>query len=99
MLYPRLIRNRQLLTALGVAMVLLLTPITAQACPMCVESLKGSELGSGFNTSILFLLVMPFALVGSIGGGLFFYARRHSRSPQGQRTYVTANSNVIGEQN
>ena len=99
MLYSKLMQNRQLPIALGIAIVLLLIPVTGQACPMCVESLKDSELGGGFNASILFLLVMPFALVGSIGGGLFFYARRHSRSPQGQRTYVPANSNVIGEQN
>ena len=77
--------------------MVLLIPIDVQACPLCVEALKGSELGRGFNTSILFLLVMPFALVGSIGGGLFFYVRRHSRSPQKQRTYVRANSEIKGE--
>ena len=99
MLYSMPMQNRHLVIALGIAIVVLLIPITVQACPLCVESLKGSELGRGFNTSILFLLVMPFALVGSIGGGLFFYVRRHSRSRQKQPTYVRANSIVIGEQN
>ncbi len=78
--------------------MVLLIPITVHACPMCVEALKGSEVGRGFNTSILFLLLMPFALVSSIGGGLFFYLRRNSPSRQKQNTYVTANSNVEGEQ-
>ncbi len=78
--------------------MVLLIPVTVQACPLCVEALKGSDVGRGFNTSILFLLLMPFALVGSIGGGLFFYLRRHSPSRQKQHTYVTANSNVEGEQ-
>ena len=68
--------NRYLL--LGAAIAVVLIPVAGQACPLCVESLKGSELGRGFNTSVLFLLAMPFALVGSIGGGLFFYARQHS---------------------
>ena len=78
--------------------MVLLIPVTVQACPLCVESLKGSDVGRGFNASILFLLLMPFALVGSIGGGLFFYLRRNSPSRQKQHTYVTANSNVEGEQ-
>jgi len=91
--------NRYLPIALGITIMVLLIPIGVQACPLCVEAVKGSELGRGFNTSILFLLAMPFALVGSIGGGLFFYLRRHSRSSQKQHSYVTANSNVIGEQN
>ena len=79
--------------------MVLLIPFAVQACPLCVEALEGSELGRGFNTSILFLLMMPFALVGSIGGGLFFYARRHSRSGQKQHMYVKANSNMKGEEN
>ena len=79
--------------------MVLLIPFAVQACPLCVEALEGSELGRGFNTSILFLLMMPFALVGSIGGGLFFYARRHSRSGEKQHMYVKANSNMKGEEN
>ena len=71
--------------AFRIAVLLLLIPIAVQACPLCVDALEGSELGRGFNTSIMFLLFMPFALVGSIGGGLFFYARRHSRLSQEQR--------------
>ena len=90
--------NRNLLTVLGITIVVLLIPSGVQACPLCVEAVKGSELGRGFNTSILFLLAMPFALVGSIGAGLFFYTRRHSRSRQKQHTYVATNSNAIGEQ-
>ena len=82
MLYSMLTLNRSLLIALGIAIMVLLIPITVQACPLCVEALKGSEVGRGFNASILFLLVMPFALCGSIGGGLFLYVRRHSRSRQ-----------------
>ena len=91
--------SRYLRIALGITIMVLLIPVDVHACPLCVEAVKGSELGRGFNTSVLFLLAMPFALVGSIGGGLFFYARWHSRSSQKQHSHVTANSNVIGEQN
>lgn len=96
MLYSVLMLNRFLPIALTIAIVVLLTPITVQACPLCVDALEGSEVGRGFNTSILFLLVMPFALVGSIGGGLYLFVRRHSRSRLKQRTYATANSTMKG---
>ena len=76
--------------------MVLLIPIDVQACPLCVESLKDSNLGRGFNTSILFLLMMPFALVGSIGGGLYFYVRRHSQSRQELPAYG-ADVNLKGE--
>lgn len=85
--------------AFRIAILALLIPFAVQACPLCVEALEGSELGRGFNTSILFLLMMPFALVGSIGGGLFLYARWYSRSRQKQHTYVKANFNMKGEEN
>ncbi len=88
-------QNRYLL--LGTAVIVLLIPLTVQACPLCVDALKGSELGRGFNTSILFLLLMPFALVGSIGGGLYLFIRRHSRSRLKQRNYATASSTMKGE--
>ena len=86
--------RRPLPTVLWVAVVMLVIPVVAQACPSCVEALKGSGVGRGFNASILFLLGMPFALVGSIGGGLFFYVRRHSLSRQKQPTYGTTGSTI-----
>ena len=91
--------NRYLPIALGIVIMVLFIPTTVHACPSCVEALEGSELGRGLNTSILFLLLAPFALVGSIGGWLFFCVRRHSRSRHEQRAYATANSNTIGEEN
>lgn len=94
MLHPVLMPNRASKTALGIALVMLAIPVAVQACPSCVAALQGTGVGSGFNASILFLLMMPFALVGSIGGGLFFYIRRHSRPRQGQKTYGTASSTI-----
>ena len=79
---------------LWMAAIMLVIPVAAQACPSCVEALKGSGVGRGFNASILFLLGMPFVLVGSIGGGLFFYLRRHSLSGQKQHAYGTAGSTI-----
>jgi hypothetical protein len=47
----------------------------ASACPSCKEALAassgGGDLVSGFFWSILFMLSMPFLLLGSFG--LYFY--------------------------
>ncbi len=62
------------IAALAVA-VLLAGVQTASACPSCKEALAsgsgGGDLVSGFFWSILFLLSMPFLLLGSFG--LYFY--------------------------
>jgi hypothetical protein len=62
------------IAALAVA-VLLASVQTASACPSCKEALAsgsgGGDLVSGFFWSILFLLSMPFLLLGSFG--LYFY--------------------------
>lgn len=86
--------KRPLPSVLWVAVIMLVIPVAAQACPSCVEALRGSAVGNGFNASILFLLGMPFFLVGSIGGGLFFYLRRHELSRQKEHAYGTAGSTI-----
>ena len=86
--------KRPLPSVLWVAGIMLVIPVAAQACPSCVEALRGAAVGNGFNVSILFLLGMPFLLVGSIGGGLFFYLRRHELSRQKEHAYGTAGSTI-----
>ncbi len=50
----------------------------AQGCAMCATALGGPEdpLGRGMYVSILFMVSMPFLLVGSVGGWFLFMYRR-----------------------
>lgn len=62
-----------------VAAVALLIPVTVQACAVCVGS---SPADYGYFWAILFLMSMPFALGGSIGGWLLYtYWRAHGGGP------------------
>ena len=50
----------------------------ASACPMCKEALSngGGDLVSGFFYSILFMLSMPFLIVGGLGTYMYLLVRR-----------------------
>lgn len=60
----------------------LLNESTAQ-CPMCKTSLEANRkdegagrVGNGINKGILYLLAMPFVMVGSVGGVYLYRIRR-----------------------
>lgn len=44
-------------------------PVLSQACPGCAAAMD-STLGKGFNMSTLFMMAMPFFVIGSIAIGL-----------------------------
>ncbi len=67
---------------LGVGLHALLTPAAAAACAVCGLDSSGGLMGRGFSWGILFLMAMPFALVGAIGGGLFYMHRCGLTRPQ-----------------
>ena len=52
----------------------LLIPVAVQACPSC--KLVEDPIARGFNWSILFLMAMPFTVVGLIGGSVFYLYNR-----------------------
>ena len=61
-----------------------LAPVDAHACSVCWD-LSSDDLSSrAMNWSILFLMAMPFTIVGSIGGWLV-YKYRHSSKVERQR--------------
>lgn len=49
----------------------------AQGCAMCRTAVEGAEdpLARALSWSTLFLLAMPFAVVASVGGWIFFSLR------------------------
>jgi hypothetical protein len=63
--------------------VICLTATLASACPSCKEALASSDgdmaqgdLVSGFMYSILFMLSMPFAIVGAFGTSMYLAVRK-----------------------
>lgn len=68
--------KQQILLALfGAWTALVDTPIIANACSVCLTG-AGDPTTNAFNASVLFLMAMPYVVVGSIGGGLIFMYRR-----------------------
>jgi uncharacterized paraquat-inducible protein A len=69
-------------TSLLAAMILaLLLAGTAAACPGCKDALaandnQGGQLVAGYFWSILFMMSMPFVLVGTFGGSMYLAVRR-----------------------
>jgi hypothetical protein len=53
----------------------------AQGCAMCRTALDGQNdpLTQAFNTSVLFLMAMPYLIVGTVGGWFYLAARRRDR--------------------
>jgi hypothetical protein len=71
---------RWAIVALVVALVLMIASVAA-ACPNCREGLaesdpEGRALAAGFYYSILFMMSMPFAILGTFGGLAYLSIRR-----------------------
>ncbi|MFQ5750680.1 MAG: hypothetical protein ACE5HI_01675 [bacterium] len=62
------------------AAITVLNPSLLKACPGCNAALDAT-LGRGFNMSILFLIAMPFFVVGSIVVGFLFIRNQHHQNP------------------
>ena len=63
----------------SMAVLLQLAPAVVRACPGCNGALDNS-LGFGFNSSILFMMSMPFVVAGAIGVGLIYTYRRAQKN-------------------
>jgi hypothetical protein len=71
---------RWLLIALAIALVLLIASVAA-ACPNCKEGLaqndpQGQSIAAGYYYSILFMMAMPFTVLGTFGGLAYLSIRR-----------------------
>ena len=62
---------------IGLATVITLLPVAAWACAVCFEG--DDALARGLNTSILFLMSMPFVIFGSIFGTVYITYKRAQR--------------------
>jgi hypothetical protein len=68
-----------------VATVLMANPLAAHACAVCVTG-AGDPTADAFNWSVLFLMAMPYLVVGSIAGGLFYTYRRTAAKREQSQT-------------
>ena len=78
---------------LAVLAVIVLTYVPAQAqCSMCVTALENSPEGKGmaasFNRGILFLLAMPYGILGMAGILIFRAHRRKQAADRRNNPYI-----------
>ena len=71
---------RWVLIAMALIMVLLIASVAA-ACPTCKDGLAhsdphGKSIAAGYYYSILFMMGMPFAILGTFGGLAYLSIRR-----------------------
>lgn len=58
----------------------ILFPIAVEACAVCLTGAGSNDpVADAFNWSVLFLMAMPYAVVGSIAGWLFYNYRREAK--------------------
>ena len=77
--------SKKLLPALG---SILLAPVLAHACAVCLTGAGDDPVTDAFNWSVLFLMAAPYTVVSAIAGWLV-YAKR--------RSTVKANTETAGE--
>lgn len=74
---------RWMLIALALVLVCLIASV-AGACPTCKEGLsqtdpQGQAIAAGYYYSILFMMAMPFAILGTFGSLAYLSIRRAAR--------------------
>ncbi|MGE0609317.1 MAG: hypothetical protein AB7O62_19655 [Pirellulales bacterium] len=83
------------ISALAVLALLLFSNSHASACPMCKAALSGQEGGGdlvqGFMWSIIFMLSMPFTLLGTFCGCMYLAVRK-ARAAQAEQPLAAADS-------
>ena len=83
--------RRCALLAPAISVAVLLSFAIANACSVCGGKAIGTDPGAGFNSSILFLLSMPYAVGGLIAGWLIYtYWRASGRRRKGAPVPSTA---------
>ena len=66
-----------------VCLVVLLTPWVAEACPTCKDGLaeNSMHLVRGYGWSIMFMMSMPFLILGGIATYFYLLVRKANRTP------------------
>jgi hypothetical protein len=72
----------------GTLVIVLLLAAVVHACPTCAEGLAEADpqqqsVAAGFNYSILFMMSMPYLLLGSLGAMAYTSIRRAKLQNEG----------------
>ena len=71
--------TRWIVAAVMLALVLLIASVAA-ACPTCKEGLaQGQALAAGYAYSVLFMMSMPYIVLGTFGSVAYYSIRRARR--------------------
>ena len=71
-------KQKTLLAVVSAWITLFPLSIIANACSVCLTG-DGDPTADAYNASVLFLMAMPYVVVGSIAGGLIVVYRRAAR--------------------
>lgn len=73
--------RKWLLASAVVGLVVAVFPLTIEACPTCKEGISenGANLVRGFGWSIIFMMSMPFLILGGISSYFYLEVRRAQR--------------------
>jgi hypothetical protein len=79
---------RHAVSLLAVVAVVFALAAAAEACPTCKDAIAASDpahqnMARGYFYSILFMMAMPFVLIGSFGGYMWLEVRRARQKEQG----------------
>jgi hypothetical protein len=67
---------------------------TAQACPGCKEAIneQSQQIARGYSYSILFMMPIPFIILGSFGGYVYYTIRKRDAESQTKTPTVASTS-------
>lgn len=91
-------KTKHYLSLLTGSAFILGTRLIAQACSVCLTG-ANDPTADAFNASVLFLMATPYAVVGSIGSGLFYaYRRKIARQAAAQSGQPVAEAGLNQEE-
>jgi len=93
--------RRLIVAALLMAMCLGYSAV-AQACPGCAEAQAGqganrTNIVRGYQLSIIFMMSMPFLIVGSFGGYVYYTVRRSRKDGETTEANVTEDATTSND--
>jgi len=72
---------RQIVLAFSMALLFAAAPAVVSACPMCNQSIQEDKsLPTAYQASIIFMLAMPFTVLGGLGGLIVYKFRQHEKA-------------------